>query len=441
MTTNLKIGKGQRLYIEAKKIIPGGGQLLSKRPEMFLPEYWPAYYSKAKGCEIWDLDDTKYIDMSTMGIGTCILGYADDDIDSHVINAITNGSMSSIMSPEEVDLAKLLIQLHPWAEMVRYTRGGGEAMSVAVRIARAATKKDIILFCGYHGWHDWYLSANLADNEALDGQLMSGLSPVGVARGLKGTSYPFFYNNKNEFLALVNKYGNQIGGVVLEAVRGTEPEHDFFATIENETQKLNVPLILDEITSGFRLTCGGSHKVLNINPDMAVFAKGMSNGYPMAAIIGKEKYMDAAQESFISSTYWTERIGPTAANATIYKMLELNIQEHLINCGKQIQAGWKNMSQKHNLKINVSGIYPLSHINFPDNPLILKTLFTQEMLNRGILSSGAYYASYAHKQEHLDKYMSALDEVFYIMSKSVVANNSEKLLCGPICQTGFKRLA
>ena len=442
MTTNLlKIGKGQNLYKEAKKIIPGGGQLLSKRPEMFLPEYWPAYYSKAKGCEIWDLDDNKYIDMSTMGIGTCILGYADDDIDSRVMNAIKNGSMSTIMSPEEVDLAKLLIKLHPWAEMVRYARGGGEAMSVAVRIARAATKKDIILFCGYHGWHDWYLSANLADNEALDGQLMSGLNPVGVARGLKGTSYPFFYNNKNEFLELVNKYGNQIGGVVLEAVRGAKPEQDFFATIENETKRLNVPLIIDEITSGFRLTCGGAHKVINLNPDMAVFAKGMSNGYPMAAIIGKEKYMDAAQDSFISSTYWTEKIGPTAAIATINKMLNLNTQEHLIDCGKQIQAGWKKISQKNNLNINITGIYPLSHLSFPDNPLTLKTLFIQEMLKRGLLASDSFYASYAHKQEHINKYLSALDEVFYIMSKSVSENNSKKLLIGPMCQAGFKRLA
>ena len=442
MTTNLlEIGKGQNLYKEAKKMIPGGGQLLSKRPEMFLPEYWPAYYSKAKGCEIWDLDDNKYIDMSTMGIGTCILGYADDDIDSRVITAIKNGSMSTIMSPEEVDLAKLLLSLHPWAEMVRYARGGGEAMSVAVRIARAATKKDIILFCGYHGWHDWYLSANLADNEALDGQLMSGLSPVGVARGLKGTSYPFFYNNKNEFLELINKYSNQIGGVVLEAVRATDPEPDFFTTIENETQKLNVPLIVDEITSGFRLTCGGAHRVININPDMAVFAKGMSNGYPMAAIIGKEKYMDAAQDSFISSTYWTERIGPTAAIATIDKMLKQNVQEHLIDCGNQVQAGWKKMSQKHNLNINITGIYPLSHVSFPDNPLTLKTLFIQEMLKRGILASDSFYASYAHKQEHINQYISALDEVFYMMSKSVSENNSEKLLIGPICQTGFKRLA
>lgn len=322
-----KKGKGQDLYKKAKEIIPGGGQLLSKRPEKFLPELWPAYYSKAKGCEIWDLDGNKYIDMSTMGIGACTLGYADDDVNTAVISAINDGSMSSLMVPEEYDLAKLLLELHPWADMVRYAKGGGDAMSVAVRIARAATGKDIILFCGYHGWHDWYLSANLADNSALDGQLLAGLNPRGVARGLMHTSYPFFYNNKEEFLALVQKYEGNIGGVVLEAARNMIPDTDFFSTIEAETRRLGVPLIIDEVTSGFRLNCGGACEYLGIHPDIAVFAKGIANGYPVAAIIGKKEYMDAAQDSFISSTFWTERIGFVAAIATIKKMRECKVQE------------------------------------------------------------------------------------------------------------------
>jgi glutamate-1-semialdehyde aminotransferase len=436
-----KEGKTQKLYQEAKKIIPGGGQLLSKRPEMFLPDYWPAYYSKAKGCEIWDIDNNKYIDMSTMGIGSCIIGYADDEIDASVYKVISEGSMSSLMAPEEVELAQLLIKLHPWAEMVRYARGGGDAMAIAVRIARAATKKDIILFSGYHGWHDWYLSANLANDKGLDGQLMPGLDTAGVPRELKGTSYPFYYNNIKEFLELIKQYGNNIGGVVLEAIRGIDPEPGFFEIIERETKRLNVPLIIDEVTSGFRLTCGGAHKVIGINPDIAVFAKGMANGYAMAAIIGKAKYMDSAQDSFISSTFWTERIGPTAAIATINKMINNNVQEHLINCGKQIQACWIDTANKYDLKIHVSGIYPLSHISFSENPLALKTLFIQEMLRRGIMAKDSYYATYSHKQEHLDKYRTVLDDVFLIMSKAVKNNNIESLLWGPVCQTGFKRLA
>ena len=157
------MGKGQDLYKKAKKIIPGGSMLLSKRPEMFLPENWPSYYSKAKGCEVWDLDDNKYYDFAGMGVTACILGYADDDVDNAVKNAINNGSMNTLNSFEEVELAEKLIDIHPWAEMIRFARTGGEACAIVIRIARAASSKDHIAFCGYHGWHDWYLSANLSD--------------------------------------------------------------------------------------------------------------------------------------------------------------------------------------------------------------------------------------------------------------------------------------
>jgi glutamate-1-semialdehyde 2,1-aminomutase len=434
-------GSGQNLYKKAKLIIPGGGQLLSKRPELFLPEFWPTYYSKAKGCEIWDLDNNKYIDMSTMGIGSCILGYADDEVDNAVIDTIKKGSMSSLIAPEEVELAELLIDIHPWADMVRYARGGGEAMAIAVRIARAKTKKDIILFSGYHGWHDWYLSANLSNDSSLDGQLLPGLSPIGVARGMKGTSYPFYYNNKEEFLKLVMNYESKIAGVVLEAVRGSNPDDGFFEIIQEETQRLHIPLIIDEVTSGFRLTCGGAHKALNINPDIAVFAKGIANGYPMAAIIGKSKYMDAAQDSFISSTFWTDRIGPVAALATIKKMIKNNVQDHLINCGRQIQKGWIDIAEKNEVKVNINGIFPLSHISFIDKPFVLKTIFIQEMLKRGFIVKDSYYASFSHQQRHIDEYLLALDEVFKIIGNSIKEGTSESLLVGPICQSGFKRLA
>jgi len=433
------MGKGQELYIEAKKIIPGGTQLLSKRPEQFLPELWPAYYEKAKGCEIWDLDGNKFIDMSYMGIGSCTLGYADDDVDLAVIDVIRKSNMTTLNCPEEVELAKKLIELHPWAEMVRYARGGGEAMSIAIRIARASTGKDIILFSGYHGWHDWYLSANLTDNKALDGQLLPGLSPKGVARGLVGTSYPFYYNNKEEFIELINKFSDRIGGVVLEAVRNIDPEPGFFEVIERETSKRNIPLIVDEVSSGFRINTGGAHLKLGLNPDIAVFAKGMSNGYPMAAIIGKKIFMDAAQDTFISSTYWTERIGPAAAIATINKMLQFNVQDHLIECGKIIQKGWSDLALKHNLDIHVGSMYPLSHFDFVENALVNKTLFTQEMLEAGFLATNSYYACYAHKPEHLEKYLAAVDKVFQFISK--VREQPLKYLKGPICQSGFKRLS
>ncbi len=435
------MGKGQDLYKEAKKIIPGGTQLLSKRPEQFLPDQWPAYYDKAKGCEVWDLDGNKLIDMSYMGIGACTIGYADDDINNAVNQAIEKGSMCTLNAPEEVELAKLMITLHPWADMVRFARGGGEAMSIAVRIARASTKKDIILFCGYHGWHDWYLSANLANSSALDGQLLPGLSPVGVARCMKGTSYPFYYNSISEFQDLIQKHENDIAGVVVEAIRNVEPEENFFEIIRNETKRLNIPLIVDEVSSGFRLNVGGAHLVLNIEPDIAVFAKGISNGFPMGAIIGKREFMDYAQDSFISSTYWTERIGPVAALASIKKMIKFNIPEHLIDCGKKVQDGWAKLANKHELKISVGSIYPLSHFDFEGDKLLLKTLFTQEMLKRGFLATNSYYACFAHKDHHINSYLDVVDEVFGLISSSIKSGISKELLNGPVCQSGFKRLS
>ena len=434
-------GKGQELYRKAKSIIPGGGQLLSKRPEKFLPELWPAYYSKAKGCRVWDLDGNEYRDFSYMGIGACTLGYCDDDVDAAVLQAVKNGTMTTLMVPEEVELAELLLEQHPWAEMVRYAKGGGDAMAVAVRIARAATKKDKVLFCGYHGWHDWYLSANLADDSALDGQLMAGLSPVGVARELKGTSYPFWYNMIDQFKTLVAKHKDNLAGVVLEAARGMTPEADFFKTIEEECHKLNIPLIIDEVTSGFRVYCGGACEYFDIHPDIAVFAKGMANVYPISAIIGKKQYMEAAQDSFISSTFWTERIGFAAAIATIKKYKVLNVNEHMNKMGKKVQDGWTALAEKHGLKVHVSGIYPLGHVCFEASPLELKTLFIQEMIKRGFLASDAYYATLAHTEQDVNDYLETCDEVFAIMAKAVNENKISDLLEGPVCHGGFARLA
>lgn len=435
------MGKGQELYKKAKKIIPGGTQLLSKRPEMFLPENWPAYYDKAKGCEIWDLDGNKYCDMSYMGIGACILGYADEDINTAVKNAIDKGSMTTLNAPEEEELANLLIELHPWAQMVRYARGGGDALAVAVRIARAHTTKDKILFCGYHGWHDWYLAANLADDKALDGHLIPGLSSSGVPRALKGTSFPFQYNDIETYLKLITEHGKDTAAVAMEPIRNHEPDKEFIKTIRETTEKLGIVLIIDEVTAGWRLNPGGAHLGYNIEPDIAVFGKGMSNGFPMAAIVGKNSIMEAAQGSFISSTYWTDRIGPTSAIATIKKFNELKVHEHLKDKGKKIQDGWSTLATKNNIDITIEGIYPLGHFTFNHkNSLELKTLFTQEMLKKGFLATTAYYASYAHKNEHIQAYLLAVDETFAFVFKAISDNNLDKYLEGPICHSGFSRL-
>lgn len=432
----------QDLYTAARQIIPGGTQLLSKRPEMFLPEKWPAYYSKAKGCHVWDLDGNKYMDASFMGIGANVLGYCDDDVDAAVLKAVKNGSMCTLNAPEEVELAELLLKLHPWADMVRYAKTGGESLSIAVRIARAYTNKDIVLFCGYHGWSDWYLAANLGDNTALNGHHIEGLVPAGVPKGLANTVQPFMYNDLNGFRHLIEKNKGKIAAVVMEPIRNIYPENGFLETVRKVTEQEGIVLIIDEVSAGFRLNCGGSHLVLGITPDIAVFAKALGNGYPMAAIIGKKNVMDSAQSTFISSTYWTERIGLAAAIAVIKKYQREHVEKHMDKIGRMVQKGWADLAVKNDLKIKVTSIYPLSHFEFDyPNALVLKTLFTQEMLKKGYLATNAFYTSFAHKEEDVMGYLDAADSVFAYISEAVKNNNAEKLLEGPVCQTGFQRLS
>jgi glutamate-1-semialdehyde aminotransferase len=440
MKKKIMIKKGIKLWNEAKKIIPGGTQLLSKRAEMFLPEQWPSYFKKAKGVEVWDLDGNKFIDMSYMGIGACVLGYADLDVNKAVKKVIDEGSMCTLNSPEEVELAKLLLKLHPWAGQVRYARTGGEAMAIAVRIARAYTGKDKLAFCGYHGWQDWYLSANLADKKNLDGQLLPGLDPLGVPRCLKGTAIPFNYNKTEELEKIVKE--NDIGVIVMEPRREHEPEKGFLENVRKIADKIGAVLIFDEITSGFRMNVGGIHLLYKVYPDIAVFGKAISNGYPMAAVVGKNNVMDAAQKSFISSTYWTERIGPTAAIATIKKMKKHNIPSYLAKIGKLIGIGWRKLAKKHNLKIEIFNIPSLITFKFlyGKDSQALHTLFNQEMLKKGFLTSKSVYVCYSHKEEHIKKYLENVDHVFEIISKAIKNNKIYDLLEGPVAHQGFQRL-
>lgn len=431
--------KSQKLWRRAKQIIPGGTQLLSKRPEMFLPEHWPAYVKKAKGVEVTDIDGNTYIDMSIMAVGACILGYADPDVNRAVKKVIDEGSMATLNSPEEVELAELLLRLHPWAAMARFARTAGEANAIAVRIARGYSKKDAVAFCGYHGWHDWYVAGNLANKKNLDGHLLPGLNPLGVPRGLLKTAMPFRYNHIEELEKIVKEH--KIGAIIMEPTRHAKPEDNFLQKVRAIANKTNAVLIFDETSAGWRMTVGGSHLLYKVNPDIAVLGKAMSNGFPMAAVIGRKNIMDVAQKSFISSTYWTERTGPVAAIATIQKLKAKRVPKHINRIGKLIGEGWKKLAKKHGLDITTEGPNALISFSFVyPNSQDIKTLFTQEMLKRGFLTFSTVYVSYAHKQHHIKAYMKQVDEVFGIVKKAIGQNTVSELLEGPVAHTGFRRL-
>lgn len=435
------MGLGQDLYVKAKKLIPGGTMLLSKRPEMFLPNLWPSYFSKAKGCNVWDLDGNKFIDTSIMGIGTNILGYGNSEVDEAVLETVKNGNMSTLNCPEEVYLAERLVEMHPWSDMVRLARSGGEANAIAIRIARAASGRDKVAVCGYHGWHDWYLSANLGSDENLAGHLLPGLDPKGVPSNLRNTVFPFNYNKIEELENLFEK-NPDIGVIKMEVSRNKGPEDNFLHKVRAIANKHNAVLIFDECTSGFRQTFGGLHKLYGVEPDMAMFGKALGNGYGITATIGKRSVMEAAQKTFISSTFWTERIGPSAALKTLDVMERERSWETITETGNIIGNSWLKLASENNIKISLNGMPALIGFSFDsDQHLKYKTFITQEMLKRGYLAATSIYVSVVHTKEILDVYFENLSEIFKIIQSCENGqNNIDSLLNCPVCHGGFKRL-
>ncbi len=439
----------QEAYREAKSIIPGGTQLLSKRPEMFAPDQWPAYYREARGCEVIDIEGRHFIDMSLSGILACILGFSDPDVNAAVMRRVSLGSMSTLQTYDEVELAKLLLEIHPWAHEARFTRAGGETMAVAVRIARAHTGREKVAICGYHGWHDWYLAANLlapgrsdpSEADQLGEHLLPGLQPRGVPGGLAGSALTFRYNRLDELDAIIARHGPELAAVVMEPTRHTDPEPGFLEGIRERCDSLDTPLIFDEISIGWRLCLGGAHQLFGVTPDLAVFAKTLGNGFPIGAVIGRRDTMQAAQSSFISSTFWTEGVGPAAALACVRKLASVDAPAHLARIGSLVIEGWRQLGRKHQLPVTTGGRPEAAVLGF-DHPqsIELTTLMTARMLKHGFLAGGAFYATLAHEPRHVDSYLAALDEVFAELADAIANDDIVGRIGGPVKQSGFARL-
>ncbi|WP_163379963.1 aminotransferase class III-fold pyridoxal phosphate-dependent enzyme [Cyclobacterium sp. SYSU L10401] len=436
-----KQAENQELYRRAKSRIPGGVHLLSKRPENLAPGHWPPYFCEARGCEVWDLDGNHYYDFSTHAVGSCLLGYAHPAVNEAVMRRIRMGNMSSLNPPEELALADELCVLHPWADQVRMARGGGEACAVAVRIARATTGRSIVGICGYHGWQDWYLAANLGTSDALKGHLLPGLEPAGVPEELRGTAFTFRYNDVDGFRQLIKTHGQQLAAVVMEPARNQEPLPGFLELIREETQRLGIVLIFDEITAGWRMHLGGLHLRYRVDPDMAIFAKALGNGFPIGAVIGRKWAMEGAHRSFISSTYWSESIGPVAALATLGEMKKQDLPGRLAETGGKVQQLWRELGQKWGLPIEVTGFPCLAGFRFvhPEGER-LRTLFTRMMLAQGFLAGTAFYPCLAHGEVEVEKYGLALDKVFAALSESLSTGSYRNLRDEEVAKSGFSRL-
>ena len=410
-----KENKTQNLWSEAKKLIPGGNMFLSKNPERFLSNQWPAYFSKSKKCFIWDLDKKKYIDMSVMGVGTNILGYSNSLVDEAVKKVISEGNLTTLNCKEEVMLAERLIDMHQWADMARFTRTGGEANALAIRIARTVTRKQNVAICGYHGWHDWYLASNLQNSDNLSNFLGGDVAIRGVAKKLKNTIHPFQYNDFKKLNHLVNN--KNIGIIMMEVERNEKPKNNFLKKIRDLATKKNIILIFDETTSGFRSNFGGLHKLYNINPDIAIFGKALGNGYSISAILGKKEIMENTTKSFVSSTFWSERIGCVASLKTLEIMKNCKSWKIISKKGEFIKSKWKVLAKKHNLKIKICGLSALPKFYFINKDSELcRMILTQEMLKLNILAVNAIYLSTEHTNNIINQYFSGLDKTFELIS-------------------------
>jgi len=383
----------------------------------------------------------------------CLLGYADPDVNAAVIRRVQFGSMSTLQTHDEVELARLLIALHPWAAMARFARTGGESMTMAVRIARARTGRDGVAVCGYHGWHDWYLAANLPrpdsvhdensarGTNALKGHLLPGLEPTGVPAALAGTTSPFHYNRLDELDAIIAREGTRLAAVVMETTRHVDPQPGFLEGVRERCDRIGAKLIFDEISIGWRLCLGGAHLKFGVMPDMAVMAKTLSNGFAMGAVIGTADVMQAAQSSFISSAYWTEGVGPAAALATVRKLQTLDVPAHAARIGEQVREGWRRLAAKHALPLTVGGRPEMATFAI-DHPeaAALCTLLTARMLRRGFLACSYFNPTWAHQSRHVDAYLIAADETFGELAAAIAAGDAARRIGGPVRHGGFARL-
>jgi glutamate-1-semialdehyde 2,1-aminomutase len=437
-----KTGRGPELWAEAKTKISCGTGLLSKRAHLFDPQTWPSYFSRCKGTDIWDLDGRRYTDF-TGGVGAILLGHSDPDVNAAVHRRVHLGSYSTLASPDEVKLADKLLELHPWAARVRYARGGGEALGLAVRIARAATGKSGVAFCGYHGWSDWYLAANLGDDAALDGHLLPGLQPLGVPRELAGTAMPFRYNDFASFEAALQKLSGKLAAVVMEPMRSELPRDGFVKRVAEACRAAGGVFVLDEVTSGWRFGFPGAAEKVEVTPDMAVYAKAMSNGFPSGAIVGNSDVMDAANASFISSSYWTDGVGTAASLACVSKMQREGVQSHVWSLGEKLQSGLRDVSALHaNLQLKVGSMpcAPSLAFQLGDQSAAAKAMMIRGMLQKQYLMSSQLYVAWPHTEHHVSAMLSALDDTMTEVETLHTEGRLVEAAGVGVVQQGFARL-
>ena len=432
------MNKSLEMRQRALDVIPGGNSLLSKRSEMFSPSKWPGYFNSSSGIIVEDLDEKFYKDFSHFSVGTCTLGYANSSVNNAVKKSIDKGTMSTLNCAEEVLLAEKLVSMHSWANKVKFARTGGEANAIAVRLARAASGKDKILINGYHGWHDWYLSVNLSDKNNLDTHLLPGLKPSGVPSSLANTVETFQVGDMQKIREELKK--GTYAALKMEVMRSERPSKEYLSEIRSLCDEFDTLLIFDECTSGFREAFGGMHLNYNIYPDLCVLGKTIANGFPMTCVLGTNKVMEDSSSSFISSTFFTDRIGFVAALKTLEVMEQNKSWEIITELGNYYKKKVNDVFAKTDFEINWSGMPSLIGYSVKSKQwLYLKTFITERCLDFGYLHGCLFYPSLAHSKSDIDDFTKKLLEIIIEIESKGIDHIVNEIGKG-VCHSTFKRL-
>lgn len=373
-----------------------------------------------------------------------LLGHAYPSVVRAVQEQATCGTGLSINHPLEIEAAELLAEIVPCAEMVRFCKGGGEAGMVAIRIARAASGRDKVVFCGYHGWHDWYLAANLASEATLEKHLLPGISSRGVPKTLEGTALPFEFNSLDSLKQVLEAHRGEVACVIMEAARTDTPEPGFLEGVRQLTQDQGVVLIFDEVVTGFRMARGGAQQYFGVTPDMATFAKCISNGFALGAVAGRRDVMEVPVDSFISSVYWAEATGLAAGRATLKEYLAQNICASVRQFGEAFVAGCKKHIAECGVPARIVGLPAFPALSFQEPSLerldAVVTLYLQETAKRGLFGGPGHFFCLQHSQADLDRALEMIGEALIVIRKALDDGDIGKFLECPIRQSGFRRL-
>ncbi|MEM7539554.1 MAG: aminotransferase class III-fold pyridoxal phosphate-dependent enzyme [Chloroflexota bacterium] len=445
ITTNPipSIARSLGLYQQAGEVIPGWTQLISRRADQFANGVSPIYAQRAKGSRFVDVDENEYIDWVN-AVGAIILGHADDVVDDAVVEQIRRGSLYTLNSPLELELAEELNQTIPSSEMVRYTKGGGEACAVAARIARGTSGRDIILICGYHGWADWYQAANFGVDPNSGEFPFAGIEPIGVPSGLAGSVIPFVYGDLDMLADLLKMYQGKVAAIMMEPMRTELPPTGYLEGVQALAAEHDVILIFDEVSCGWRMSIGGVQGYLGVTPDMTVLAKCMSNGYPMGAVVGSQAVMEPAKRMFISSSYWSDNVGLIASLTTIRELKRRQAQTRFEAIGEQLRATLNQAIADAGMQGACTGVYanPTLTLETPDDidPRKVSTLFIQEMARRGVHCYMSFKATLAHSDEDIVQTGRAATGALKVIKAGLDAGNLDDLLDADLKKEPFRRL-